>query len=205
MNEQELCPNSPDQPDQHRGNNKRGHLFVVSAPSGAGKTTLCRAVREHFSDMLYSVSYTTRSPRKGEKNAIDYHFISQLEFEKGIDEGQWIEWARVHGNYYGTSAAFISKGLDAGKNILLDIDVQGAMQIHATYPDCILIFIEPPTPETLRQRLEARGLDSEAVITQRLRNAKTEMANKDIYHHVIVNDQLETAKKQLISVIEKYC
>ena len=205
MNEQELCPNSPDQPDKHRGNHKRGHLFVVSAPSGAGKTTLCRAVREHFTDMLYSVSYTTRSPRKGEKNAIDYHFISRLEFEKGIDEGQWIEWARVHGNYYGTSAAFISKGLDAGKDILLDIDVQGAMQIYAAYPDCILIFIEPPSPETLRQRLEARGLDSEAVITQRLRNAKTEMANKDTYHHVIVNDQLETAKKQLISVIEKYC
>jgi guanylate kinase len=205
MNEQEICPNSPDQPGTHRGNHNWGHLFVVSAPSGAGKTTLCRAVLEHFTDMLYSVSYTTRSPREGEKNAIDYHFISFLEFEKGINEGKWVEWANVHDHYYGTSAEFLIKGLAAGKDILLDIDVQGAIQIHATYPDCILIFIEPPSLETLRYRLELRGLDSEAVIEQRLRNAKNEIAKKGIYHYVILNDRLETAKKQLISFIEKCC
>ncbi len=205
MNEQEICPNRPDQPGTHRGNHSRGHLFVVSAPSGAGKTTLRHAVLEHFTDMLYSVSYTTRSPREGEKNAIDYHFISFLEFEKGINEGKWVEWANVHGHYYGTSAEFLIKGLAAGKDILLDIDVQGAIQIHATHPDCILIFIEPPSLETLRHRLELRGLDSEAVIEQRLRNAKNEMAKKGFYRHVIVNDRLETAKKQLISLIEKYC
>jgi guanylate kinase len=204
MNEPAIYPNSPDQPGALRGNHNWGHLFVVSAPSGAGKTTLRRAVLEHFVDMLYSVSYTTRPPREGEKNAIDYHFISSLEFEKDIKEGKWVEWAKVHGHYYGTSAQFLIKGLAAGKDILLDIDVQGAIQIHAAYPDCILIFIEPPSLETLRQRLESRDLDSEAVIEQRLRNAKNEMAKKGIYGHVIVNDRLETAKKQLISLIQKY-
>jgi guanylate kinase len=208
MNEQEICPNSPDQPGTNRGNHNWGHLFVVSAPSGAGKTTLCRALLEHFTDMIYSVSYTTRSPRKGEKDAVDYHFISLEEFKNGIIDRKWAEWAEVHGHYYGTSAEFLDKGLSAGKDILADLDVQGTIQILARYPrypDCISIFIAPPSPETLRHRLESRGLDSAAVIEQRLRNAKNEMAKKDLYRHVIVNDQLETAKKQLISLIEKYC
>ena len=205
MNEQEICPNNPDQPGTPRGNHHRGHLFVVSAPSGAGKTTLCRAVLEHFTDMLYSVSYTTRSPREGEKNAIDYHFISLEKFKNGIIDRRWAEWAEVHGHYYGTSAEFLDNGLSAGKDILADLDVQGTFQILARYPDCISIFIAPPSSETLRHRLESRGLDSAAVIEQRLRNAKDEMAKKDLYRHVIVNDRLETAKKQLISIIEKYC
>ncbi len=205
MNEQEICPNSPDQPGTNRGNHNWGHLFVVSAPSGAGKTTLCRALLEHFTDMIYSVSYTTRSPRKGEKDAVDYHFISLEEFKNGIIDRKWAEWAEVHGHYYGTSAEFLDKGLSAGKDILADLDVQGTIQILARYPDCISKFIAPPSLETLRHRLELRGLDSEAVIEQRLRNAKNEMAKKGIYRHVIVNDRLETAKKQLISLIEKYC
>jgi len=205
MNEQELCPNSSDQPGTPRCNHNWGHLFVVSAPSGAGKTTLCRAVLEHFTDMLYSVSYTTRSPREGEKNAIDYHFISLEAFKNGIIDRKWAEWAEVHGHYYGTSAEFLDKGLNAGKDILADLDVQGTIQILARYPDCITIFIAPPSLETLRHRLKSRGLDSAAVIEQRLHNAKDEMAQKALYRHVIVNDRLETAKKQLISLIEKYC
>ncbi len=205
MDKRKTNPDNPEQPEIHRDASKPGRLFVISAPSGAGKTTLCHAIRKRFTDMLYSVSYTTRSPRKGEKNAIDYHFISLLEFEKGINEGKWVEWAKVYGHYYGTSAEFLIKGLAAGRDILLDIDVQGAIQIHAAYPDCILIFIEPPSLETLRHRLELRGLDSKAVIEQRLCKAKNEMAKKGIYRHVIVNDRLETAKKKLISLIEKYC
>jgi guanylate kinase len=205
MNEQEICPNSPGQPGTHRGNHNRGHLLVVSAPSGAGKTTLCHALLEHFTDMIYSVSYTTRSPRKGEKDAVDYHFISLEEFKNGIIDRKWAEWAEVHGHYYGTSAELLDKGLSAGKDILADLDVQGTIQILARYPDCISIFIAPPSLETLRHRLESRGLDSATVIEQRLRNAKDEMAKKDLYRHVIVNDRLKEAKKQLISLIQKYC
>jgi guanylate kinase len=204
MNEQEICPNSPEQPGTHRGNHNWGHLFVVSAPSGAGKTTLCRALLDHFTDMIYSVSYTTRPPRKGEKDAVDYHFISLEEFNNGVIDRKWAEWAEVHGHYYGTSAEFLDKGLSTGKDILADLDVQGTIQILARYPDCISIFIAPPSLETLRHRLESRGLDSAAVIQQRLRNAKDEMEKKDLYRHVIVNDQLKEAQKQLISLIQQY-
>jgi guanylate kinase len=154
--------------------------------------------------MIYSVSYTTRSPREGEKNDIDYHFISLEEFKNIMVDRKWAEWAEVHGHYYGTSAEFLDKGLSAGKDILADLDVQGAIQILARYPGCISIFIAPPSLETLRHRLESRGLDSAAVIEQRLRNAKDEMAKKDLYRHVIVNDRLKEAKKQLISLIQKY-
>ena len=204
MNVQQIGPNRPDQSGTHRGNRNWGHLFVVSAPSGAGKTTLCRSMLEHFTDMIYSVSYTTRSPRKGEKDAVDYHFVSPEEFKKGITDRKWAEWAAVHGHYYGTSAEFLDKGLSAGKDILADLDVQGTLQILARYPDCISIFIAPPSLETLRQRLETRGLDSAAVIEQRMRSAKDEMAKSNLYRHVIVNDRLKEAKKQLISLVQKY-
>ena len=204
MNAQEICPNSPDEPGTHRTKHSWGHLFVISAPSGAGKTTLCAALLEHFADMIYSVSYTTRSPRKGEKDAVDYHFISLEEFKNGIIDRKWAEWAEVHGHYYGTSAEFLDQGLSAGKDILADLDVQGTIQILARYPNCISIFITPPSLETLRHRLESRGLDSAEQIEQRLHNAKDEMVKKDLYRHVIVNDQFKEAKKQLISLIQKY-
>jgi guanylate kinase len=204
MNAQEICPGRPGPSGSRRSRHNRGHLFVISAPSAAGKTTLCRALLEHYTDLIYSVSYTTRSPRKGEKDTIDYHFISPEEFKKGITDRKWAEWAEVHGHYYGTSAEFLDKGLSAGKDILADLDVQGTIQILDRYPDCISIFIAPPSLETLRHRLESRGLDSAAVIQQRLNNAKNELAQKDLYHHVIINDQLKSAKKQLISLIQKY-
>ena len=118
--------------DNNMAASVKGRLFILSAPSGAGKTTLCRALMEHFSDMLYSVSYTTREPRKDEISGNDYHFISKEDFSKKIKEGKWAEWAEVHGNFYGTSAEFLDKALAAGKNILLDIDVEGTMQILKT-------------------------------------------------------------------------
>jgi guanylate kinase len=194
----------PEKPAVRRDGSTLGSLFVISAPSGAGKTTLCHDVRKRFPDMLYSVSYTTRSPRKGEKNAIDYHFISVAEFEKGITDGRWIEWAKVHGHYYGTSAEFLENNLALGRDILLVIDVQGTIQILAKYPGCITIFIEPPSMATLRHRLILRGLDSEGAIEQRLRNARDEMAQKNLYRHVIINDQLAAAAKDLTTLIEKY-
>ncbi|MBW2239107.1 MAG: guanylate kinase [Deltaproteobacteria bacterium] len=182
----------------------RGHLFIISAPSGAGKTTLSRAIRKRFTDMVYSVSYTTRSPRKGEQDGVDYHFISKEAFKKDIETGRWSEWAEVHGNYYGTSAEFIEKGLSSGRDILLDIDVQGTIQILKRHPDSVTVFVLPPSMDTLRQRLEMRGTESKTVLNRRLENAKKEMAHKNLYRHVIVNDQLLSAIEELISIIERY-
>jgi guanylate kinase len=181
-----------------------GHLFIISAPSGAGKTTLSRAILKHFTDMLYSVSYTTRSPRKGEQDGVDYYFISKEAFKKNMEMGRWSEWAEVHGNYYGTSAEFIEKGLSSDRDILLDIDVQGTIQILKRHPDSVTIFVLPPSMDTLRQRLEMRGTESKTVLIRRLENAKKEMAHKNLYRHVIVNDQLLSAIEELISIIEGY-
>ncbi len=183
---------------------QRGHLFIISAPSGAGKTTLSRAILKRFTDMLYSVSYTTRSPRKGEQDGVDYHFISKEAFKKDIKTGRWSEWAEVYGNYYGTSAEFIEKGLSSGRDILLDIDVQGTIQILKHHPDSVTIFVLPPSMDALRQRLEMRGTESETVLKRRLENAKKEMVHKNLYRHVIVNDQLLSAIEELISIIEGY-
>ena len=179
-------------------------MFIIAAPSGAGKTTLCLEVRKRFSDMLYSISYTTRPLRKGEQEGVDYHFITADDFENGITAGKWAEWALVHGNYYGTSAHFLDNGLADGRDVLLDIDVQGTRQILEQYPNCVAIFILPPSLEVLQQRLIARGTDSAENIAVRLQNAKKEMAHKDLFHHTIVNDQLSKAVSQLISIIEGY-
>jgi guanylate kinase len=154
--------------------------------------------------MLYSVSYTSRNPRKSELDGIDYYFIDTDEFMRRIDARRWAEWALVHGNYYGTSADFLDEGLRAGKDILLDLDVQGTRQILERYTECVAIFIRPPSLEALRQRLKNRGTDSAETIAIRLGSAKKEMAQQDLYHHVIVNDQLAVALKELISVIEGY-
>ena len=183
---------------------KSVHLFIISAPSGGGKTTLCREVRKHFPDMLYSVSYTTRKPRKGEQEGSDYHFINEKEFKARIDDDRWAEWALVYGNYYGTAADFLEQGLIAGRDILLDLDVQGTRQLLKRYTECVAIFVRPPSLDALRQRLEARGSDSAETIALRLRNAEKEIAQQGLYHHVIVNDQISVAILELISIIETY-
>ena len=183
---------------------KHGHLFIISAPSGAGKTTLVKAALEQFTDMLYSISYTTRKPRADERSGVDYHFVSKQEFKKGIKRGHWAEWAEVYGNYYGTSAEFIEKSLSSGYDILLDIDVQGTLQILKHYPDSVTIFILPPSMNTLRKRLEMRASDSKAVIEKRLVNARKEMAQKKMYRHTIVNDKLPAAIEELSAIFKKY-
>ena len=194
----------PEQIKHEKRVGKSGRLFILSAPSGAGKTTLCQAVRRRFSDLRYSISYTTRKPRQGERNGHDYHFIGKDEFEKGIADHQWAEWAVVHGCYYGTSAEFIDRELAAGHDTILDIDVQGTHQIIERYPDAVTIFILPPTMDILRKRLKLRDTDSAEEIKRRLLEAEKEMAQKDLYRHVIVNDQLATALESLVSIIQRY-
>ena len=201
MHNQEGKSDNSNSKEMHRF---QGHLFILSAPSGAGKTTLAGAVLERFSDMLYSVSYTTRKSRNSEQNGVDYHFIQRDLFKKYIKEDKWAEWAEVHGNYYGTSAEFLDKGLAKGCDILLDIDVQGTVKLLERYPDSITIFIMPPSLDTLRRRLQLRGTDSKAVIARRIVNAEKEMAQKDLYRHLIINDQLTETIAELISIIETY-
>ncbi|GBC63838.1 guanylate kinase [Desulfonema ishimotonii] len=185
-------------------NGRKGNLFIVSAPSGAGKTTLCSAVLNHFGDIRYSISHTTRPPRGSEQNGVEYHFTTRAAFIADIDAGMWAEWAEVHGNYYGTSARVLDQTLGDGQDILLDIDVQGAFQIVERYPDAVTIFIMPPDFEALRSRMENRGTDSPEVIARRLENARGEIARKDRYRHIIVNDMLKTAVAEMIAVMARY-
>ncbi len=192
----------PDSPSKNALS--RGRLFVLSAPSGGGKTTLCGMLRRRFADLRYSVSYTTRPPRSGERDGMDYHFISRPDFEDKIKQGFWAEWAMVHGNFYGTSAEFIQSALARGEDILLDIDVQGALQILERFPSGISIFIMPPSLETLRSRLETRATDTPQVISTRMGNAEREMAQKHLYRHVVINDDLNQALKELTAIIESY-
>ena len=181
-----------------------GHLFIVSAPSGAGKSTLCNAVRRHLSDLAYSVSYTTRPPRTGEREGADYYFISEADFMRGISEGRWAEWAKVHGNYYGSSAQWIERTLSSGRDILMDIDLQGARQMMHRFPLAVTIFIMPPSLEELEKRLRGRGTDSRQTIDLRLHNAKEEIAQRGICRHVVLNDDIDKATRVLIELIEGY-
>lgn len=181
-----------------------GNLFILSAPSGAGKTTLCKAMLERFPDILYSVSYTTRPPRGNEKNGKDYFFIEKEAFENKLKQGYWAEWANVHGNFYGTSREFINSYLARGRDILLDIDVQGTRQILEFYPMSVTIFIMPPSLASLRIRLEARATDTAAVIERRLRDAEKEIEQRHFYKHIIVNDNLKEATNDLAKILTAY-
>lgn len=181
---------------------KKGTLFVISAPSGAGKTTLIGQVLKQFPQLSYSISHTTRKPRQGEIHGRDYFFIDEQEFQTRIARDQWIEWAQVHGNFYGTDKAFVSEKLDEGENLLLDIDVQGAKQIMNSDLRLVSVFILPPSIEVLEQRLESRGTDSPDVIVHRMENAQWEMDQQRVYDHVIVNDGLEKAVADLCLIFE---
>ncbi len=177
-----------------------GRLFIVSAPSGAGKTTLIRYILKRIPSLSYSISHTTRPPRKNEKHGMDYFFISQSEFKKKISRNYWLEWAQVHHHYYGTSKKFVKSNLENGKSLILDIDIQGARQIMESNLDIISIFIMPPSFDSLSERLKARGTDSEQVINTRLNNARKEMDQREIYQHVVVNDDLDQAVEDLYHI-----
>ena len=179
----------------------KGKLFVVSAPSGAGKTTLCQRLCSALPNVRHSVSYTTREPRPGEINDVHYTFVSIGEFREMRERGEFIEWAEVHGNFYGTSRKRVEDMVNAGLEVVLDIDVQGARQVREKVPDTAFIFILPPSMEALRQRLTGRASDSPEVVRRRLRNAVDEIREYKHYNYVIVNDTLDEALKELVSIV----
>ena len=181
-----------------------GCLFVVSGPAGAGKGTLLGSAVSQIDDAWVSISTTTRAPRGTEVNGVEYIFTTVEEFEAGIAEGGFIEWANVHGNYYGTPIRPILQHVEQGCPVFLEIDVQGAFQVKEKFPDAKLIFIAPPSMEVLEQRLRGRGTDSEESIQLRLANAADEMAVSNRYDHIIVNDDLDSSIAELVEVIQSY-
>ena len=178
-----------------------GNLFVVAAPSGAGKTTLVRLLLEQESRVHLSISYTTRAPRPGEENGREYHFVDNVEFQAMIARHEFLEWAEVHNNYYGTSKVWLEQQITAGKDILLEIDWQGAQQVRKVFPDAVGVFILPPSMEELTRRLTGRGTDSADVIARRLAAAQAEMRHVGEFDYVIINDQLAQALEELRAVV----
>ena len=180
---------------------RRGGLIVISAPSGAGKTTLLARLLKSVENLGYSISYTTRAPRPGEQHGKDYFFVSVDEFLRMRERGEFLESAHVHGNFYGTSRRVIEDELARGRDIVLDIDVQGASLISQVMPHSAQVFIMPPGFDVLAQRLRSRGLDKPEDIEQRLRNARDEVIRFREFHYVIINDDLEAATQYLISIV----
>ncbi len=178
-----------------------GTLFIVSAPSGAGKTSLLKALMARDESVTFSVSYTTRDPRSGEIDGRDYHFIDQARFEAMREANAFLESAEVYGNGYGTAIADVCNELAQGRKVVLEIDWQGARQVRERMPEAVSVFILPPSRECLRARLTERGTDSEAIIDQRMAVATAEMAHWDEYDYVIINDQFERAVEQLGAVL----
>jgi len=181
--------------------NREGIILIISAPSGAGKTTLCRALMERFPSMKESVSYTTRAPRAGEVHGSDYFFISRGEFQEMIDADAFAEWAEVHGNLYGTALATIDEARKNGVDLVLDIDCQGARRLKEQIERCIYVFILPPSMEELRRRLEGRSADAQEVIDRRIECAAGEIREARWYDYIIVNDKFETAFEELSSIV----
>lgn len=180
---------------------RRGNLFVVSGPSGAGKGTLVALLMKAIPDGWLSVSATTRAPREGEVEGINYFFKSREQFDRMIAENDLLEWAEYGGNRYGTPKSSVLAAIEAGKQVVLEIDVQGAFQVRELFPDAHLVFIEPPSAEVLRQRLEGRGTDSPEAIERRLKAAERELEQAVDYEYRLVNDNLEDAIDQLVSYV----
>ncbi len=179
----------------------RGTLFVVSSPSGGGKGTLIRRVLELVDKLSYSVSYTTRGPRPNEVNGREYFFVDRKTFDEMVADGEFLEWACVHGNFYGTSRRQIAEKIASGIDIVLEVDVQGAASVRQLLMDSVSVFILPPSFEVLRQRLCARGTDAPAELEVRLRNAPDELRQYSLFDYVIINDEVERAAGQLAAII----
>jgi guanylate kinase len=179
-----------------------GSLFVVVAPSGAGKTSLVRALLEQRPGVELSVSFTTRAPRPGERDGIDYRFVDRADFERRRAAGEFLEWAEVHGNLYGTSRDWIAARIAEGRDIVLEIDWQGAHQVQRLFPDAVGVFIAPPSMQALRERLRRRGQDSEEVIERRMAAARDELLQAHSFQYVIINQDFTTALSQLATIVD---
>jgi guanylate kinase len=178
-------------------------LLIISSPSGAGKTTLTRDLLGYFEDFTFSVSHTTRKPRANERDGHDYYFVSRPQFDDLITQQAFVEWAEVHGNFYGTSAAEIERARSEHRQgVVFDVDYQGARQIRAVRPDAVSVFVLPPSMDELRRRLRARAADDDATIERRYRNARAEIEHYGLFDYVVVNDDLERTKLRMRSIVE---
>ena len=179
-----------------------GTLYVISAASGAGKTSLVNAVLDQVDELVVSVSHTTRAPREGEVDGVNYHFVDKATFETMVEASEFFEHATVFGNMYGTSQQHLQQQLEKGVDVILEIDWQGARQIRQLMPDCRSIYIVPPSTAALRERLDARGQDDEAIIDKRMREAISEMSHYVEFDYLIINDDFDEAKDNLAAIIK---
>lgn len=179
----------------------KGNLIVMSAPSGSGKTSLAARVLQEVPQLRFSVSYTTRKPRRGERHGVEYFFVSAEEFKGMIRRRAFLEFAHVYGHYYGTSRAFVESVLQEGHDVLLDIDVQGAMKVKEKIPEALLVFVFPPSLEVLRTRLKGRGLDDDSIVEKRLQVARREIHYYKKYEYVIINEEMDESVAELKSII----
>jgi guanylate kinase len=180
---------------------QRGKLFVIAAPSGAGKTSLVRALMQRRPTLRFSISYTTRQQRPNERDGHDYFFVDKAQFERMVAAGDFLEHARVFDNYYGTSRSQVERILDASQDVLLEIDWQGAQQIRSTLPECRSIFVLPPSRAALEQRLRSRGTDSDEVIARRLRDSLADLSHWSEFDYIVVNDDFERATAELEAIV----
>ena len=183
---------------------KKGHLFIISAPSGTGKSTVVSELLKQYPNFHYSVSYTTRSPRPGETDGVNYRFVDEETFKKLIKENFFAEWATVHGALYGTPKKEIEEVLDQGKSVIFDIDVQGGMALKNHFPEATTIFLTPPSFEELKKRLSGRKTDTPKQIEKRLQDSQKEMTYQDKYDYCVINDEVSRACHELSTIIDQH-
>ena len=183
---------------------KKGKLLIFSAPSGTGKTTIIKELMKEFSELEFSISATTRKPRGSEKNGVEYFFLTKEDFQEKIKAEEFVEYKNVYENYYGTLKSYVDRSLKEGKNIIFDVDVQGALEIKKEYPDdSVMIFIYPPSIEDLKIRLEIRGTDSSEIIEKRLKYAKKELDQMDHYDHKVKNERIDDAVDEISNILKR--
>ena len=182
----------------------RGRLYILSGPAGVGKGTVLRRVFEKLDNIAYSVSCTTRAPRPGEKDGVNYVFMDETSFKKMVSEERFLEWSNVHGHFYGTRKDIVEDTLNSCRDVLLEIDVQGASQVKKKMPEAVMIFIQPPSFEELIRRLKKRGTEGPEELELRICNAREEMSHAGEYEHMIINDRVDKAAEDLIRIVKKY-